>query len=678
MVVPAWLSWLFPIIGALLTPLFARAGDKVRDFAAIAFSLLGAVSAALLIPEVLAAEGPIDDLLGFDWIPLPAGLGSVKAGLLIDPLSVFMANVVAWISFLIMVYSLGYMHGEENLTRYWFFMDFFIGSMLLLVLSDNILQMFVGWEGVGLCSYGLIGFWHSDEKRYWVGTPPDDYPPSHAGMKAFVVTRIGDVSLLIAALIIYSYAHTFNFLELQRSSEWITDLARVGLLAPVAVLFFGGPVGKSAQFPLHEWLPEAMAGPTAVSALIHAATMVKAGVYLVARALPIFILHPGLQGTEVFFTAVAWIGGFTAFLAATQALVAREIKKVLAYSTVSQIGYMMLALGASGFMAEYAGGYIAGVFHLASHAVFKATLFLAAGSLIHVCGTKYMDEMGGLRKSMPITFLCMLIGALALAGFPPLSGFWSKDAILLATWEAGQYALFVLAVATAAITFAYSLRMIGVTFLGPKSRRLEEYEQQGGHVHEAPKVMYVPYLILTVATVAIGVAGPLFEAQLHGFFEPLLTGAGGEAHSYLVAKVDIGGFPPELAAFSASAIALVLGGIPGYYLYVARRVDPTQLVERNGVLKSVQGFLVKRWYINTVYYWVFVKGLLRVSGGLFRSLEQGGFDRFNYVFSGGILGFCRSFRRTHTGELRWNMLAFELGVLFILLLLVFSSFLARL
>ncbi|MEM2883097.1 MAG: proton-conducting transporter membrane subunit [Nitrososphaerales archaeon] len=284
-----WLVWLLPIIGALLTPIFAKIGDKVRDYLAVLFSLASAVSAALLLLSNEVIHSTVE------WIP---SIG-LQAGVLADQLSIIMANIVAWISFLIMVYSLGYMKGEPNLTRYWFFMNFFIGNMQLIVLSDNLLQLFFGWEGVGLCSYALIGFWHTDEKKYWVGTPVEEggrrawgreqaYSPSHAGMKAFITTRVGDSAFLIGLLILYTHSKTFSFTQLAEHTEWASSLASAGLLIPVTILIFGGAIGKSAQFPLQEWLPDAMAGPTAVSALIHAATMVKAGVFLVARIGPIF------------------------------------------------------------------------------------------------------------------------------------------------------------------------------------------------------------------------------------------------------------------------------------------------------------------------------------------------------------------------------------------------------
>ncbi|NHV97798.1 MAG: NADH-quinone oxidoreductase subunit L [Thaumarchaeota archaeon] len=700
-----WLVWVLPIVGAILTPIFARIGDRVRDYLAVLFSLAPAVSAALMIPskEVIHST--------FDWIP---SIG-LKAGVLADPLSIAMANVVAWISFLIMVYSLGYMKGEPNLTRYWFFMNFFIGNMQLIVLSDNLLQLFFGWEGVGLCSYALIGFWHSDEKKYWVGTPVEEggrrawgreqaYSPSHAGMKAFITTRVGDSAFLIGLLILYTYSHTFSFTQLAEHTDWASSLASAGLLIPVTILIFGGAVGKSAQFPLQEWLPDAMAGPTSVSALIHAATMVKAGVFLVARVGPIFYnAFQAVNAAPLFFEVVAWIGAFTAFLAATQAVVGREIKKVLAYSTVSQIGYMMLALGAAGLVSEgtaFAGGFTAAFFHLMSHAVFKASLFMAAGALIHACGSKYLSDMGGLRSVMPITFISMLLASASLAGIPPLSGFWSKDAVLAAVWEASTpYApiLFALAVVTAMLTVFYTFRMIGLAFFGEKSQYLKELEHKHDshseaehHLGEAPKVMWIPYTILAVASLAIGVAGPFVETSLHESLEHYLHEFGFEAAHK--------GFEINPVALGGSIAALAIGLPIGYYIYIARRADPAKIVNSSSLLRALYIFLENRWYINTLYYAIFVDGLARFARIVWRGLELGVIDRWSdatalasivsskagnwfdkYIVDGFINGlayvsalFSRVCRRIQTGVTQNYLLVFAIGVVVVLIILVLN------
>src|SRR3990172_3481968 len=409
--------------------------------------------------------------LQISWI---SSIG-LKAGVLADPLAVIMANVVGWISFLIMVYSTGYMKGDKDIVRFWFWMLFFIGSMQLIVLFDNLLQLFFGWEGVGLASYALIGFWYRDKAQHHVGREGytalglmEYYSPTHAGMKAFIMTKVGDVMMLAGMF-----------------------------------LLFGGAIGKSAQFPLNEWLLEAMTGPTAVSALIHAATMVKAGVFLVARLGPLFFAL-GAAGilADQFFEIIAWVGAITAILLATQGMVNTEIKKVLAYSTGSQIGYMMMALGIAGLSEQFVDGYTAGFFHLISHAMFKASLFMAAGSLLHVVGSRFMTDMGGLRKQMRKTYAFMWAAGLALMGAPFITtGFWSKDAIFAAVYESGNtwaLPIFIIAVLTAVITAFYTTRMIGMVFFGKNSKHIEKMESEGHHIHEAPKSMWIPYGILAV------------------------------------------------------------------------------------------------------------------------------------------------------------------------------------
>ncbi len=610
---------------------------KLRDYCAVAFSFLGAVSAGLLLP--LVASGSTQDLQ-VSWI---ASVG-INAGVLLDPLSIIMANVVAWVSFLIMVYSIAYMHGEEGLSRYWFFMNFFIGSMLLLVMSDNLLQLFFGWEGVGLCSYALIGHWYKDPLDKWVGTIGDKsldvpmaYSPSHAGMKALIVTRIGDIGLLIAIFMIYAYSGTLNFMQLTQNVSWALPLAQAGLLVPLALLFFWGPIGKSAQFPLHEWLPDAMAGPTSVSALIHAATMVTAGVYLAGRAGPMFynIVIQYAQPT-FFFEAIAWVGAFTCFMAATQAVVSKELKKLLAYSTISQIGYMMLGIGAGGLASQFVLGLTAGIFHLVTHALFKAAAFLAAGAILHAVESRYMGDMGGLRHSMKITFIAMVVALLALSGVPPLSGFWSKDAVITATVLTGQLPLMLLAWGTVALTFLYSLKVIGLVFYSPKSDHVKKLEEEGHHIHEAPALMWVPYVILAVATVAIGFTGPFIESFIRNAFvtaTPLAAAApelspGVEQNASLIATVG-------------SLIMLGVGGFFGYMLYISGKLKPTSIVGDQGLGRVVYNFLWHRWYINPVYYRTFVYGTLSMAGALKNTVETGFFDRISGAVAQASIGLSR-------------------------------------
>jgi NADH-quinone oxidoreductase subunit L len=690
-----WLIWVLPMIGSLLVIPVSRINRKAGDGVAALFPLLAAILATSIIPDVL--KGETHDLQ-VQWIP---SLG-IKAGVLVDPLSVLMSNVVAWVSFLIVVYSIGYMHDEATLTRYWFFMNYFIGNMLLLVLSDNLLQLMFGWEGVGLCSYALIGYWYTDEPDKWVGSEghktwgvPMAYPPSHAGLKAFVMTRIGDIGLLIAIFIIYTTAGTMNLVELSSNIGWAGDLARTGFLLPTALLTLWGPIGKSAQMPLHEWLPDAMAGPTTVSALIHAATMVKAGVYLVARMGPIFynaIITYSQPFT--FFEIVAWIGAITAISAAAQAIVAKELKKTLAYSTASQIGYMMLAIGVGGVGLQFAAGYAAALFHLMNHAIFKAAAFMAAGAVIHACETRFMNEMGGLRTSMKVTFATMLICLLALSGVPPFSGFWSKDEILAVTWESGQYWLYLIAATAALLTFIYSLKILGLVFMGPKSVHVSRLEEEGTKVHEAQPIMYIPYLALAVSTILIGIGGPLIQQDLSSFLAYPLEMSGGSAEKVLAAGPTF--LSPEIASVITTTLILVFGGMIGYNVYLSKSIDPSRLT-RNRLLRAIYEFLWNRLYVNPAYYRIFVGGTLAFSVSLRRWVESGFFDRISGVASGLSVGismasdwfdveivddsmndvastgqrFSRALGKLQTGVAQYYLLVFALGVLLVVLSLLF-------
>jgi NADH-quinone oxidoreductase subunit L len=645
-----WLAWILPMVGALSMPLFARLGHKIRDYAAVAWGFTSVVSAASMIPWLFSGNYPGDIKL-MTWITFPGGY-SLEVGVLVDPLSIIISNVVAFISFLIIIYSLEYMHGDKHLTRFWFFFLYFVGSMLLLVLSDNLIQTMIGWEGVGICSYGLIGYYYRDAKERWLGGPPphEMFPPSHAGMKAFVVTGIGDVFILGSIFVIFNYAGTLNYVELiETAHQWLPQIAAVpGLLAITAIFFLLGPIGKSAQFPLHEWLPEAMAGPTSVSALIHAATMVKAGVYLVARMSPIFYLGTWVMHipeAQVYFIVIAIVGAFTCFMAASQALVSVELKKILAYSTVSQIGYMMLALGLSG-LAEgaYVAGLTASIFHLTSHALFKAALFLGAGSVIHAIHTIYTFNMGGMKKYMPITFILMVIATASLAGIPPLSGFWSKDAVFIAALVAGtplSYTLLAVGAISAAMTFFYSIRYIYITFLAPKSDFIHELEHHGHHPHEAPKTMWVPIAILVGLVCVVGLLG------LIGFFIPSLSPELFIEHQ-LHNMLHHMGIPLEthhlefsttLTAWGTSAAMLLIGGVLGWLFYLSRKVDSWAFVSGNPILKPIHTFLFNRWYMNSTYYKVFVYGLIDFAKAVFASLESMVFDKITAFVSDSTIAF---------------------------------------
>jgi len=635
-----WLCWTIPFVGFVITVTIGRKLGRIRDYIEPLFTLVSAICASLIAYRVLREGEVIHESV--PWIE-ELGIG---IGVFIDPLSAIMTCIVTWIGFLILVYSVKYMEDDPSVVRFWAMMNLFVGGMLLLVLADNMIQMFIGWELVGVASFSLIGYYYRDEHEYWVG----NYPPSHCSMKAFVVTKIGDLLMLIGILLIYVHAGTLNFVELASELKWVESLAKSGLLLPTLLFLLGGPLGKSAQFPLHEWLPEAMAGPTPVSALIHAATMVKAGIYFMARILP--ILHyaawvMGYQEVIVFFYVVAMIGAFTTFLAGSQAMVARELKKILAYSTISQLGYMMLGIGVAGLLKDYVLGLSASIFHLLSHAVFKALLFLSAGAVIHVAETKDVYEMGGLRKYMKITFFCMLIGALALAGVPPLSGFWSKDAILLSSALSGRMLPLILGIITAGVTMFYSLRMIGLVFFGEKSTHLKRLEEEGHHLHEVHPLMWVPYGIMAILTIIIGAIGPLIEGELHHLLAiNLINLRPAEAHSigYVIVTPRVEEVQESLWHLlvpGVSIIALAIGGVPSYLAYISRSLKPEDIMARSSLLRALYKFLVMRWYINPVYYAVFVNGLLSISKRAYFYLESLILNGFNNAFATFMSGLAK-------------------------------------
>ena len=676
--ISAWTIWILPFLAAVIIPAVGKGSKKATGYVAVGLALASALFATSLLPGALEAQEV------HDQIPWISSIG-LKAGVLADPLAVIMANVVGWISFLILVYSIGYMKGDKDIVRFWFWMMFFIGSMQLIVLSDNLLQLFFGWEGVGLASYALIGFWYRDKAQHHVGKEGystlgimEYYSPTHAGMKAFIMTKVGDIMMLAGMFLIFAYAGTFGFKELIGDTAWATTMSAEGLLVPAAVLLFGGALGKSAQFPLNEWLLEAMTGPTAVSALIHAATMVKAGVFLVARLGPLFFAL-GAAGilADQFFEIIAWVGAITALLLATQAVVNPEIKKVLAYSTGSQIGYMMMALGIAGLSQQFVDGYTAGFYHLISHAMFKASLFMAAGSLLHVVGSRFMTDMGGLRKQMKKTYAFMWAAGLALMGAPFITtGFWSKDAIFAAVYESGNtwaLPIFVIAILTAVITAFYTTRMIGMVFFGKKSKHIEKMESEGNHIHEAPMLMWVPYGILAVLTIGIGIIGLSAEEGIHELFTEYLENSFG-IHSIPLAEDSI--LPGVLAglnpiALIASLAAFAIGFGLGYIFYIGRFVDPVKFVNSNIFFYAIHKLFLNRWYLNAIIYWCFVIAPLWLARGVSRYFERTVIDLgMNLGLEKSINWVATVVQRTQTGVAQSYLFVFGAGILFVVLILL--------
>jgi NADH-quinone oxidoreductase subunit L len=551
-----WLIPALPLAAFLINGLFGRRWlhrwTGVIASAAVGVSALIAIGVFL---EVLGAHEPTTVTL-YEWIGVAEFRVNVAA--LIDPLSSVMLLVVTVVSFLIFVYSNGYMAHDHGVHRFFTWMSLFVFAMLILVMADNYLLMFVGWEGVGLCSYLLIGFWFERPEPYV------------AAKKAFVMNRIGDWGYTIGMITIFLVFGSMQFVEVFEH----VDIATEANLTLICLALFVGATGKSAQLPLHSWLPDAMEGPTPVSALIHAATMVTAGVYLVARSMPLF------EAAGPALAVVGAVGAVTAIFAATIALVQFDIKRVMAYSTVSQLGYMFLALGV--------GAPVAAIFHLATHAFFKALLFLGSGSVIHgLGGEQDMRKMGGLRRKMPVTYWTMLLAGGALAALPPLAGFWSKDEIVAAAFLGGYPVLWAIGILTAVLTAFYVTRAMWLTFHGePRDHHLYD------HAHESPTVMTLPLTMLAVGTVVLGIAVgfPPEAGFIHQFLAPVFEGEESAAHAPEAATV-IG-----LAAVSVAAG--VLGILVGYVMYVRGRPDPAAVARAAGPFYRL---LVNKYFVDELY-----------------------------------------------------------------------------
>ncbi len=692
--VNAWLIWMTPFIGAAFIPILRKKSEKIKSYVAVAFSILSALLALSILPLGLS-NGEIHS-----QIPWFSAL-NLDAGVLADPLAIIMSNLVAWISAAIFVYSIAYMHKEKSLIRYWFFMLFFIGSMQLIVLSDNLLMVFFGWEGVGLASYALIGFWYADRKKDYVGKEghtawgiPQWTSPTHAGIKAFLLNRAGDVMMLTGMFMIFMYSGTFGFRELLADQTWAHVMMQQNLLVPAAVLIFGGAIGKSAQFPLNEWLLEAMTGPTSVSALIHAATMVKAGVFLVARIGPLFFALSVFNMNQ-FFEIVTWVGAITALLLATQAIVNPEIKKVLAYSTGSQIGYMMMALGIAGLSTNFVDGYTAGFFHLISHALFKASLFMAAGAILHTVHSRFMNDMGGLKKNMRKTYIFFLLASLSLASAPLItSGFWSKDAIfasiLESNYEFSSY-VFLIAVVVAIMTAFYTFRMVGLVFFGKPSQNVINIENKGHHIREVNRIMWLPFAVLAIASIAIGIVGFAFEGQLHHIFATYLASTFGIIEGGVVpigSPADLpnpdaltesnsaaaGGSEPDALelnpiAVVASVAAFGIGGFLGYLFYIKRIADPAKISE-NVVSKALWKFLYNRWYLNSILYWIGVVIPLAVYRRIYKYFENTLMYGINPSVQHSMVLMSRVVKAAQSGNVQTYLYVFSAGIILITMLLL--------
>jgi NADH-quinone oxidoreductase subunit L len=542
----------FAVIGLLTRP-WRRLSAAVSVFA-MSLSFMFALGAFFF----QLRQGPaVQSVIRVAWFT--TGTLSASVGLLLDPLSAVMLVVITTVGLLVQVYSLGYMAGEKGMSRYFAYMSLFCASMLGLVLSNNLLQLYICWELVGLCSYLLIGFWY------------DRVGPAFAAKKAFVTTRLGDLGFLVGVIMLVFLSNSFDFEAVRaRTADLMREPGGTRIIGLAALLLFCGAVGKSAQVPLHVWLPDAMEGPTPVSALIHAATMVCAGVFMVARLFFLFAAAPDAMAM------VAQIGALTAFFGATVALVQTDLKRVLAYSTISQLGYMMLALGV--------GALTAGMFHLWTHAFFKALLFLAAGAVLHSARSNDMREMGGLGKAMPWTAGAFAVGGLALAGIFPFSGFFSKDMILMAVREKSGF-LFLVALATAGMTGFYVARAFFMTFMGPPRTK--------GLVHEAPWVMRGPILVLAVLSLGAG----WWSGGFSGFV--------------------FSGIAPETAVHFLPAAGMMLPPLLGiglaWSMYVAGVPGPAKMA---GSFSGLHTLLKRRYYIDEFYDWVVDSVVMKLSSGL--------------------------------------------------------------
>ena len=579
-----WLIPLFPLAGAATMFFFGRRLSN----SAVTTVCVGSVGLAMVfafgaIVQLIAraASQRVVEIVLFDWVPAGAmhmtsgRLVNFNAqwGMLLDPLSAVMLGVVTGVGFLIHVYSSGYMAHEGGYYRFFGYLNLFMFSMLMLVLANNLLLLFVGWEGVGLCSYLLIGFYFLRKSA------------SDAGKKAFIVNRIGDAGFVLGLFLLVNTLGTLRFTEIGPAIDMGSFPVGSGVMTAIALLLFVGATGKSAQIPLYVWLPDAMEGPTPVSALIHAATMVTAGVYMITRMNPVFQLAP------VALAAVATVGAVTAIYAASMGLVQNDIKRVLAYSTVSQLGYMFLALGV--------GAFTAGIFHLMTHAFFKALLFLGSGSVIHAMGGEQdMRKMGALWGKIPITAKTFMVATIAISGIPPLAGFVSKDAILAASFNARPL-LWVIGFITAGMTAFYMFRLVFMTFFG-ESRVSHEAEH---HIHESPKSMTVPLMILALLSVVGGWIG--WPEALGGgdhfakFLDPVIA----KQAEVVAAIPESATHSTEYALMAVSVLVALIGIGLAWYFYLRKPDIPGKLAHS---LSGPYRLLYNKYYVDQIYDAMFV------------------------------------------------------------------------
>jgi NADH-quinone oxidoreductase subunit L len=656
---PVWLIMLLPVFAfvfnGLIVRQFIRRESKVYAYVTILAIGLSAVFSIWALFSVMSADSHEIAVPPVSWVVI--GNFHFHVGLIMDQLSAVMAVVVSVVSLMVQIYSIGYMHGDPaGYYRYYTYMSLFTFSMLGLVLSDNLLFTFVFWEGVGLCSYLLIGFWFHKKSA------------ADAAKKAFITTRVGDFGFLAGILILYFNTGTFDIHQLHELA--VTGVLGGAVLMWAAIGLFAGAIGKSAQFPLHVWLPDAMEGPTPVSALIHSATMVCAGVFLVARTMPLFVYStPAI-------TLVAWIGGFTAIFAATMGLAATDIKRVLAYSTISQIGYMMLALGAVGMVLAHEintgelhhsteemilitkAAVSVGLFHLFTHAYFKSLLFMGAGSVNHPTGTFDMRLMGGLRKSMPWTYATFLIGSLSLAGIWPLAGFWSKDEILASAMEA-QPVLFWFAMITVFLTAFYMFRAIFLTFHGKYRGGATDDGQDHRHIHESPWIMVGPLVFLAFLAIVAG------WWNVTGGFTTFMGGESEAGHGFGAAFTIFGHTINGVPLPAISFLVALFGIFSAYAIYIRKWVTAESLGRAFGPLYTLvyRKYFFDELYEGIIIRLIFIKGLF--TG--FQFFDSRGVDGVVNGAASVITGGGRALRRVQTGQLQLYGLFIGIGAAVIIL-----------
>jgi NADH-quinone oxidoreductase subunit L len=630
-----WLVPLLPLVGFLLISLGKSYFSK---------SLAGIIASAMVFGSFVISLGVFFDVLNGDGKPTTVTLFEwiatadfhVNIAFLVDSLTTIMLLIITGVGFLIHLYSMGYMHDDEGYAKFFSYLNLFVFFMLLLVLGDNFLVMFAGWEGVGLASYLLIGFWFKNQ------------PYNDAAKKAFIVNRIGDLGFILGIFLIYTTFGTIQYSGVFGGALNFTE--NDPTIVAITLLLFVGAMGKSAQIPLYTWLPDAMAGPTPVSALIHAATMVTAGVYMIARSNLLYSLSPDTLGF------VAIIGGATAVFAATIGIFQNDIKKVLAYSTVSQLGYMFLALGV--------GAFTGGVFHLITHAFFKALLFLGAGSVIHAMGGEQdIRKMGGLKKYVPITYMTFLVGTIAISGIPPFSGFFSKDEILAHAFQVNPI-FWVLGVLGSMMTTFYMFRLFYLTFMGT----FRGTEDQKHHLHESPKTMTIPLVVLAVLAILAGFIGIPHvlggNHWLEHFLAPVFKQSEIYAHGHKLSHST------EYVLMGVTVTITILMILFARNKFVSKGFVPADDSVKQGFIPRL---LANKYYVDEFYNAIIVKPLNGLASYSYKFLELKGVDAIVNGVGKLVVFISGQARKLQTGNTGFYIFAMVIGILVILALNLFNK-----